>query len=149
MSPPKNQQLQQFTFIRLHFYFFIPSAFQAKCTVIFSHHTKTLPPLWHLVASISPVQSSSNTNPSPTSRTYRSITRTNTNNTVGFSRPWFLITRRNHRGEQKPGKKTRKPRHTGFNQRRCATMRTMGNENWWDNRGRSMTGHASRGWAIG
>lgn len=47
-------------------------------------------------ASISPVQSSSNTDPSPTSRTYRSITRTNTNNTVGFSRPWFLITRRNH-----------------------------------------------------
>lgn len=77
-------ELQQFTFIRLHFYFFnIPLRFSSEMHRYFSHHTgkkNHCLHLRHLVASrISPVQSSSNTNPSPTSRTYRSITRTNTN----------------------------------------------------------------------
>lgn len=123
-------ELQQFTFIRLHFYFFIFSLlFERNAPLFFASYENTA----------STVASRREHQPRSVIVEYESIANFE-NLSINypneyeqyrrlFLQRWFLITRRNSRGEQEPGKKTRKPRHTGFNQRRCATMRTMGNEN--------------------
>lgn len=102
-------ELQQFTFIRLHFYFFnIPlSAFRAKCTVIFRiiREKKT-------TASTSGISSRAALAPFSHRRIriHRQLRepidqlpeRIRTNTCRLFLQRWFLITRRNSRGRE-PG----------------------------------------------